>query len=161
MATVAGNLVNASPIGDLPVFLLALDATVVLQNGRTREIPLHEFYLGYKTFTKTAMNQARALVHVYTDGPVAVSTGAVEMGQGVNTKILQVAALVFSIPPEQVKVHPTNTLRIANTSPSAASATADLNGKATLIACEAILERLKKAPCWRKVFALKPNAVCS
>lgn len=96
------------------------------------------------SFTKTLMNQARALVHVYTDGSVAVSTGAVEMGQGVNTKMLQVAAQVFSIPPEQVKVHTTNTLRIANTSPSAASATADLNGKATLMACEAILERLKK-----------------
>lgn len=95
------------------------------------------------SFTKTAMNQARALVHVYTDGSVAVSTGAVEMGQGVNTKMLQVAAQTFSIPPEWVKVHSTNTLRIANTSPSAASATADLNGKATLMACQAILERLK------------------
>jgi len=96
------------------------------------------------SFTKTSMNQARALVHVYTDGSVAVSTGAVEMGQGVNTKILQVAAQAFSISPEKVKVHSTNTLRIANTSPSAASATADLNGKATLMACEAILERLKQ-----------------
>lgn len=95
------------------------------------------------SFTKTLMNQARALVHVYTDGSVAVSTGAVEMGQGVNTKMLQVAAQTFSIDPEWVKVHTTNTLRIANTSPSAASATADLNGKATLLACEAILNRLK------------------
>lgn len=96
------------------------------------------------SFTKTAMNQARALVHVYTDGSVAVSTGAVEMGQGVNTKMQQVAAQTFSIAPETIKVHPTNTLRIANTSPSAASATADLNGKATLMACEAIVERLKQ-----------------
>lgn len=96
------------------------------------------------SFTKTSMNQARALVHVYTDGSVAVSTGAVEMGQGVNTKMLQVAAQTFSIPPDKIKVHSTNTLRIANTSPSAASATADLNGKATLMACTAILERLKK-----------------
>jgi xanthine dehydrogenase large subunit len=95
------------------------------------------------SFTKTLMNQARALVHVYTDGSVAVSTGAVEMGQGVNTKIQQVAAQVFSLPPDKVKVHTTNTLRIANTSPSAASATADLNGKATLMACESILDRLK------------------
>ena len=95
------------------------------------------------SFTKTLMNQARALVHVYTDGSVAVSTGAVEMGQGVNTKMLQVAAQTFSISPELVKVHTTSTLRIANTSPSAASATADLNGKATLLACEAILNRLK------------------
>jgi xanthine dehydrogenase large subunit len=95
------------------------------------------------SFTKTPMNQARSLVHVYTDGSVAVSTGAVEMGQGVNTKIAQVAANVFSLPMERVKVHTTNTLRIANTSPTAASAAADLNGKATQMACEQIRERLK------------------
>ncbi len=95
------------------------------------------------SFTKTLMNQARSLVHVYTDGSVNVSTGAVEMGQGVNTKILQVAAHVFSIPTSFVKINSTNTFRIANTSPSAASATADLNGRATEIACNAILNRLK------------------
>jgi xanthine dehydrogenase large subunit len=66
------------------------------------------------------------------------------MGQGVNTKIAQVAARVFSLPIERVKVHTTNTLRIANTSPTAASAAADLNGRATLIACQTILERLRK-----------------
>jgi xanthine dehydrogenase large subunit len=96
------------------------------------------------SFTNTLMNQARALVHVYTDGSVVVSTGAIEMGQGVNTKILQVVAQTFSIDPARVKVNSTNTYRIANTSPSAASATADLNGKATLIACTAILERMKE-----------------
>ena len=94
------------------------------------------------SFTKTPMNQARSLVHVYTDGSVAVSTGAVEMGQGVNTKMAQVAAKMFGLPIEQVKVHTTNTLRIANTSPTAASAAADLNGKATQIACETIRDRL-------------------
>jgi xanthine dehydrogenase large subunit len=94
------------------------------------------------SFTKTPMNQARSLVHVYTDGSVAVSTGAVEMGQGVNTKIAQVAAKVFGLPMERVRVHTTNTLRIANTSPTAASAAADLNGKATQMACEAIRRRL-------------------
>jgi xanthine dehydrogenase large subunit len=97
------------------------------------------------SFTKTLMNQARALVHVYTDGSVGVSTGAVEMGQGVNTKILQVTAEVFSIEPSKVKIHTTNTWRIANTSPTAASAAADLNGKATEIACQAILRRLKQS----------------
>jgi len=95
------------------------------------------------SFTKTPMNQARSLVHVYTDGSVAVSTGAVEMGQGVNTKIAQVAARIFSLPIERIKIHTTNTLRIANTSPTAASAAADLNGHATQIACETILQRLK------------------
>ncbi len=96
------------------------------------------------SFTNTAMNQARALVHIYTDGSVSVSTGAIEMGQGVNTKMLQVAAAVFSLPAAKIKLHTTNTSRIANSSPSAASATADLNGKAVLMACTAIAERLKQ-----------------
>ena len=96
------------------------------------------------SFTKTLMNQARALVHVYSDGSVNISTGAVEMGQGVNTKMLQVAANTFSIDPARIKINSTNTFRIANTSPSAASATADLNGKATLMACTEILNRLIK-----------------
>jgi xanthine dehydrogenase large subunit len=94
------------------------------------------------SFTKTPMNQARSLVHVYTDGSVAVSTGAVEMGQGVNTKMAQVASKMFGLSIEQVRVHTTNTLRIANTSPTAASAAADLNGKATQLACETIRNRL-------------------
>ena len=95
------------------------------------------------SFTKTLMNQARSLVHVYTDGSVGVSTGAVEMGQGVNTKMLQVAAQVFSIDPSKIKINTTNTYRIANTSPTAASAAADLNGKATEIACNEILQRIE------------------
>jgi xanthine dehydrogenase large subunit len=95
------------------------------------------------SFTKTPMNQARALVHIYTDGSVGVSTGAVEMGQGVNTKMLQVAAHIFLIDPKRVKLESTNTTRVANTSPSAASSTADLNGKALQKACNALLERLK------------------
>lgn len=96
------------------------------------------------SFTKTLMNQARALVHVYSDGSVGVSTGAVEMGQGVNTKMLQVAAHAFSIQPDRIKIETTNTTRVANTSPTAASATADLNGKATWVACQAILNRMKE-----------------
>ncbi|MEP6746162.1 MAG: molybdopterin cofactor-binding domain-containing protein [Bacteroidota bacterium] len=96
------------------------------------------------SFTNTMMNQARALVHVYTDGSISVSTGAVEMGQGVNTKIIQTAAHVFSVATDKVRVQTTSTNRIANTSPSAASATADLNCKATLMACTAIADRLKQ-----------------
>ena len=96
------------------------------------------------SFTNTMMNQGRALVHVYHDGSVSVNTGAIEMGQGVNTKMLQVAAHVFSIPPSCIKITTTNTSRVANTSPSAASATADLNGKAVQMACNAIVDRLKK-----------------
>ncbi|MDQ2792984.1 MAG: molybdopterin-dependent oxidoreductase [Bacteroidota bacterium] len=94
------------------------------------------------SFTKTPMNQTRALVHTYSDGSVGISTGAVEMGQGVNTKIAQVAARTLGISISRIKIETTNTTRVANTSPSAASATADLNGKATEMACTALRERL-------------------
>lgn len=94
------------------------------------------------SFTKTFMNQARALVHIYTDGSVLITTGAVEMGQGVNTKMIQVAAAVLNIDPSIIKIQSTNTFRIANTSPSAASATADLNGRAVEAACMALKARL-------------------
>ncbi len=109
------------------------------------------------SFTKILMNQARALVHVYMDGSVNVSTGAVEMGQGVNTKMLQVAATIFSIDTNKVRINSTNTYRIANTSPSAASATADLNGKAVQIACEKILLRLKQSAA--EIFKTEPAVI--
>jgi xanthine dehydrogenase large subunit len=96
------------------------------------------------SFTKTRMNQARALVHIYTDGSIGVSTGAVEMGQGVNAKILQVASKTLSVDESRIKIQSTSTFRVANTSPTAASAAADLNGKATLMACIELLNRLKK-----------------
>jgi xanthine dehydrogenase large subunit len=96
------------------------------------------------SFTNTPMNHARALVHIYQDGSVGVSTAAVEMGQGVNTKILQVAQDVLGISSDKVKIETTNTTRVANTSPSAASSTADLNGKAVEMACNSLVERLKK-----------------
>jgi len=95
------------------------------------------------SFTNTPMNNARALVHVYQDGSIGISTGAVEMGQGVNTKLITIAAQSFSIAPEKIKIETTNTTRVANTSPSAASSTADLNGKALLKACLTIVKRLK------------------
>lgn len=95
------------------------------------------------SFTNTSMNQARALVHIYQDGSVGISTGAVEMGQGVNTKLTQVAAMTFSVSPEKIKLETTNTKSVANTSPTAASSGADLNGKALLFACNEILGRLK------------------
>ncbi len=95
------------------------------------------------SFTATFLNQARALVHVYTDGSVGVSTGAIEMGQAVNTKMAQVASFAFGIGTSRIKLESTNTTRVANTSPTAASATADLNGQAVLIACDAIVQRMK------------------
>lgn len=95
------------------------------------------------SFTNTTMNQARALVHIYQDGSIGISTGAIEMGQGVNTKLAQVAAEVFSVDIKRIKLLTTNTSRVANTSPTAASTGADLNGNALLLACSELLKRLK------------------
>ena len=97
------------------------------------------------SFTNTMLNQANALVHVYTDGSIGISTGAIEMGQGVNMKLRQVAATIFSVDISRVKIETTNTSRAANTSATAASSGADLNGKAVQIACNNILERLIKS----------------
>src|ERR1035437_2264770 len=96
------------------------------------------------SFTNTFMNQASALVHVYSDGSISVATGAIEMGQGVNMNIRQAVASVFSVNIDRVKLESTNTTRAANTSPTAASAGSDMNGKAAEIACHNILDRLKK-----------------
>ena len=95
------------------------------------------------SFTATFMNQAGALVNVYWDGSVGVSTGAIEMGQGVNTKIKSIAARTLSINPNRIRIESTNTTRVINTSPTSASTGADLNGRATEIACMKIIERLR------------------
>lgn len=86
-------------------------------------------------FTATLLNQAEALVHVYTDGSVSVTTGAVDMGQGVNEKIRHIMAQTLGIPGERIHVESTSTLRVANVSPTAASTGADLNGEAARQAC--------------------------
>lgn len=96
-------------------------------------------------FTNTRMNQANALVNIYVDGSINFSTGAVEMGQGVNSKIKSVISKVFSVSQDIIKCEPTNTTRSANTSPTAASSGADLNCNAVFTACSIILERLKKS----------------
>ncbi|WP_374089134.1 xanthine dehydrogenase molybdopterin binding subunit [Methylomicrobium lacus] len=94
------------------------------------------------SFTSTFLNQADALVHVYGDGSVSVSCGAVEMGQGVKQKIAKVVAAVFGLDEQRVKVESTNTTRIANMSPTAASTGADLNGQAARLAALQIQQRL-------------------
>jgi xanthine dehydrogenase large subunit len=94
-------------------------------------------------FTARFLNQGNSLVNLHLDGTVQVSTGATEMGQGVNTKIQQVAAGAFGIDSRSVQVMPTSTEKNHNTSPTAASSGSDLNCMATLIACEKICNRLK------------------
>ena len=93
-------------------------------------------------FTAKFMNQGGALVHVYTDGTVLVAHGGTEMGQGLHTKMIQVAAQCFGIPDNMVHIAETNTSTVANSSPTAASMSTDLYGMAVLDACEQILERL-------------------
>ncbi|MBK9099302.1 MAG: molybdopterin-dependent oxidoreductase [bacterium] len=96
------------------------------------------------SFTNTFLNQASALVHVYTDGSIGVSTAAVEMGQGVNEKIKIAVANTLSVSKDKIRIETTNTTRIANTSATAASSGADLNGNAAILASKNILERLLK-----------------
>ena len=95
------------------------------------------------SFTTKFLNQGNALVNIYTDGTVQVSTGATEMGQGVNVKIQQLVADEFAIDPKCVIVMATSTEKNNNTSPTAASASTDLNGAAAVIACQQIMARLR------------------
>jgi xanthine dehydrogenase large subunit len=94
------------------------------------------------SFNLTAFNQAGALVHVYKDGSVLINHGGTEMGQGLHTKMLQVAATTLGIPLHRVRLAPTRTDKVPNTSATAASSGADLNGGAVKNACEQIRERL-------------------
>ena len=94
------------------------------------------------SFTTKFLNQAGALVHIYTDGSVLVTHGGVEMGQGLHTKVAQVAAFTLGVPLHAVHIAETSTDKVPNSSPSAASASADLYGGATLKACEELKARL-------------------
>jgi len=109
------------------------------------------------SFTKTFLNQGSSLVHVYTDGSVSVTTGGIEMGQGISSNMIAIVSRTFGISHTKVKSNSTNTTRIANISPSAASATSDLNGNATILACREILEGMLKVAA--KEFDCEPDAV--
>jgi xanthine dehydrogenase large subunit len=94
------------------------------------------------SFNVTHYNQAGALVHVYTDGSVLVNHGGTEMGQGLNTKVAQVVAHELGLPLARVQCTATDTSKVANTSATAASTGADLNGKAAQAAARKLRERL-------------------
>ncbi|MCC8341729.1 xanthine dehydrogenase molybdopterin binding subunit [Pseudomonas stutzeri] len=94
------------------------------------------------SFTASFLNQAGALVHVYTDGSIHLNHGGTEMGQGLNTKVAQVVAEVFQVDIERIQITATNTDKVPNTSPTAASSGADLNGKAAQNAAQTIKQRL-------------------
>jgi xanthine dehydrogenase large subunit len=94
------------------------------------------------SFNLTAFNQAGALVHVYKDGSVLINHGGTEMGQGLHTKMRQVAATALGVPLSFIRLAPTRTDKVPNTSATAASSGADLNGGAVKNACEQISARL-------------------
>jgi xanthine dehydrogenase large subunit len=94
------------------------------------------------SFTKTQYNQAGAYVLIYLDGSVQVNHGGTEMGQGLHSKILEVAARTLGIGVERIRAMPTATDKVPNTSATAASSGTDLNGQAVRAACETLRDRL-------------------
>ncbi|MET0391043.1 MAG: xanthine dehydrogenase molybdopterin binding subunit [Polyangiales bacterium] len=96
------------------------------------------------SFTTAFFNQAGALVLIYKDGSVQVNHGGTEMGQGLHTKIAQIAADALGVPYAAIRVMPTRTDKVPNTSATAASSGSDLNGAAVRAACETLLERLRE-----------------
>lgn len=94
------------------------------------------------SFTAKHLNQAGALVHVYTDGSIQANHGGTEMGQGLHTKIAQITANEFGVSVDDVDVTSTRTDKVPNTSPTAASSGTDLNGKAVQNACLKIKSEL-------------------
>ena len=94
-------------------------------------------------FTFTPLNQAGALVHIYADdGSVLISHGGVEMGQGLHTKVASIAARALGVPASAIHIAETATDKVANASPTAASASTDLYGGATADACAQLVARL-------------------
>lgn len=122
-------------------------AEVVEYNARNRytkrAIALTPVKFGI-SFNLTAFNQGGALVLVYKDGSVLVNHGGTEMGQGLHTKMLQVAATTLGVPMSMVRLAPTRTDKVPNTSATAASSGTDLNGGAVKDACEQIQSRLQQ-----------------
>ncbi len=97
------------------------------------------------SFTTSFLNQAGALVNIYKDGTVLVNHGGTEMGQGLNTKIMQIAAAELGISTKHIKVNATNTSKVPNTSATAASAGTDLNGMAVKNAIDTLRKRIAEA----------------
>ncbi|KNC16770.1 xanthine dehydrogenase molybdopterin binding subunit [Pseudomonas sp. RIT-PI-a] len=94
------------------------------------------------SFTASFLNQAGALIHIYTDGSIHLNHGGTEMGQGLNVKVAQVVAEVFQVDIARIQITATNTDKVPNTSPTAASSGADLNGKAAQNAALILKQRL-------------------
>ena len=109
------------------------------------------------SFTVQHLNQAGALVHIYTDGTIHLNHGGTEMGQGLNTKVAQIVAEVFQVDMETVAISSARTDKVPNTSPTAASSGTDLNGKAAQAAANTIKQRLIDFACEK--YEVEPEQV--
>jgi xanthine dehydrogenase molybdopterin-binding subunit B len=110
------------------------------------------------SFTNTMLNQAGALVLIYTDGSVQVNHGGTEMGQGINTNIMAIAARALGVASEKIRVMSTATDKVPNTSATAASSGTDMNGMAVKDACDQIVARLR--PVAAEMLSSKTGQTC-
>ena len=119
----------------------AVDAFNAANDVLKRGIALTPVKFGI-SFTAKHLNQAGALIHVYSDGSVQLNHGGTEMGQGLYTKVAQIVAHEFQIDLDRIKITATTTGKVPNTSPTAASSGTDLNGQAAAAAARTIKQRL-------------------
>lgn len=126
---------------DYPARRAAVDAFNRTHKWKKRGLSLIPTKFGI-SFTAIFLNQAGALVHIYHDGSILVAHGGTEMGQGLHTKMTMIAAEALGVPMDSVFISETSTQTVANTSPTAASASSDLNGYAVQNACDQLNERL-------------------
>lgn len=96
------------------------------------------------SFTVQHLNQAGALIHIYTDGSIQLNHGGTEMGQGLHTKVIQIVARTLGVSPAQIQITATRTDKVPNTSPTAASSGTDLNGQAARNAALELKQRLSR-----------------
>jgi xanthine dehydrogenase large subunit len=134
--------------GDVDRRLVEIEAFNAVHEHTKRALAITPVKFGI-SFNLTAFNQAGALVHVYKDGSILINHGGTEMGQGLHTKMLQVAATALGVPLSAVRLAPTRTDKVPNTSATAASSGADLNGGAVKNACEQITTRLAEIAAMR------------
>jgi xanthine dehydrogenase large subunit len=109
------------------------------------------------SFNKTEYNQAGALVLIYQDGSIQLNHGGTEMGQGLHTKMIGVAARTLGVAPTRIQIMTTSTDKVPNTSATAASSGSDLNGQAIKAACDTLLARL--APVAAQLLGGQPEDV--
>lgn len=151
-----GQLIERNPLADMASQLLSKND----YTSRRREINDFNQQNDHKkkglalmpvkfgiSFTTSFLNQAGALVNIYQDGTVVIHHGGTEMGQGLNTKILAIAATELGIPVKRIQVEPTNTQVVPNTSATAASSGSDLNGMAVKDAISKLRNRLAAVAC--------------